>query len=223
MARPDAAELEERAAKLRALLEREPDDATTWFTLGRTLLDLARWSDAADAFRHALARDPRYTAAHRDLGRALLEAGEVAEAARVLRGALDLANERGDLQTGREMETFLRRAERILGVPPQADRPAKPARKAPTAATRAGDPEAKALYRQGFEHFANDRFDEAIALYEQALARDPELAIAWNGLSLAHRQKGDLDAAIEAGRRLIWSPTTPSATRTSPSSTCAVA
>ena len=47
------------------------------------------------------------------------------------------------------------------------------------------------------------RFPEAIALYEQALALDPELAIAWNGLSLAHRQKGDMDAAVEAGRRLI--------------------
>ena len=71
------------------------------------------------------------------------------------------------------------------------------------AAPRAENPEAKALYRRGFDHFANDRHDEAIALYEQALRLDPELAIAWNGLSLAHRQKGDLEAAIDAGRRLI--------------------
>jgi tetratricopeptide (TPR) repeat protein len=203
MARPDPAELEERATKLRALIERDPDDATTWFTLGRTLLDLSRFTEAVDAFRHALARNPRYTAAHRDLGRALLEAGEVAEAARVLRSALDLARESGDLQTAREMETFLRRADRILGLPPST--PAAPTREdaAPPAAERRDDPEAKALYRKGFDHFANDRFDEAIALYEEAIALDPELAIAWNGLSLAHRQKGDLDAAIEAGRRLI--------------------
>ena len=65
------------------------------------------------------------------------------------------------------------------------------------------NPEAKALYKRGFDAFANDRHDEAIALYEQALALDPELAIAWNGLSLAHRQKGDLSAAIEAGKRLV--------------------
>ena len=32
---------------------------------------------------------------------------------------------------------------------------------------------------------------------------DPGLAIAWNGLSLAHRQKGALDEAIAAGQRLI--------------------
>src|SRR5882672_11525093 len=117
MARADAAETEERVAKLRALLDRDPDDPTTWFTLGRAQLELAHHREAIDAFQHALARNPRYTAAHRDLGRALLEAGEVAEAARVLRSGIELARETGDLQTGREMETFLRRAEKILGVP----------------------------------------------------------------------------------------------------------
>jgi Flp pilus assembly protein TadD len=62
---------------------------------------------------------------------------------------------------------------------------------------------ARALYKQGFQHFANDRVDEAIACYHEAVAVDPDLAIAWNGLSLAFKQKGDLDAAIDAARRLI--------------------
>jgi tetratricopeptide (TPR) repeat protein len=210
MAHADAAETTERVAKLRALLDRDPDDPTSWFSLGRALLELSRWREAIDAFQHALARNPRYTAAHRDLGRALLEAGEVAEAARVLRSALPLAREAGDLQTGREMETFVRRAEKILGVQApegraqrgEAERSSE--RWIPdSAAQRVENSEAKSLYRRGFEHFANDRHDEAIALYQQALRIDPDLAIAWNGLSLAHRQKGDLEAAIEAGRRLI--------------------
>src|SRR5688572_18537072 len=210
MARADAAETLDRVAKLRALLDRDPDDPTTWFTLGRALLELSRWREAIDAFQHALARNPRYTAAHRDLGRALLEAGEVAEAARVLKNALPLARESGDLQTGREMETFVRRAEKILGVQApegraqrgEAERSSE--RWIPgSAPPRAENPAAKALYRRGFEHFANDRHDEAIALYEEALRLDPGLAIAWNGISLAYRQKGDLEAAIEAGRRLI--------------------
>ena len=201
MARAAIAEMEERAAKLRALLDRDPDDAASWFSLGRALLDLSRWREAIDAFGHALARNPHYTAAHRDLGRALLEAGEVAEAARVLRSALDLARETGDLQTGREMETFLRRAEKILGLPGAPTAPRAGA--ASPQGAHSHDPEAKALYKRGFDAFANDRHDEAIALYEQALRVDPALAIAWNGLSLAHRQKGDLAAAIEAGKRLV--------------------
>jgi superkiller protein 3 len=63
--------------------------------------------------------------------------------------------------------------------------------------------DARALYREGFQHFANDRVDEAIACYERAIEANPELAIAWNGLSMAFRQKGELDPAIEAARRLI--------------------
>lgn len=63
--------------------------------------------------------------------------------------------------------------------------------------------DARSLYREGFQHFASDRFDEAIDCYRRALELDPELAIAWNGLSLAHRQKGDIDAAVEAGKKLL--------------------
>ncbi len=63
--------------------------------------------------------------------------------------------------------------------------------------------DAKSSYQEGFQHFANDRLDEAIACYQRAVESDPTLAIAWNGLSMAHRQRGDLDAAIEAGRRLV--------------------
>ena len=63
--------------------------------------------------------------------------------------------------------------------------------------------DARALYKEGFDHFANDRLEAAIEIFQRALELDPELAIAWNGLSLAYREQGHLDAAIEAGHRLI--------------------
>ncbi len=63
--------------------------------------------------------------------------------------------------------------------------------------------EARNVYREAFQHFANDRLDEAIAGYRRAIEADPNLALAWNGLSMAYRNKGDLDAAIEAGRKLV--------------------
>ena len=63
--------------------------------------------------------------------------------------------------------------------------------------------DARALQREAFRSFASGRLDEAISRYREALAADPKLAIAWNGLSRALLQKGDLAAAIEAGRRLI--------------------
>jgi len=63
--------------------------------------------------------------------------------------------------------------------------------------------EARALYKQAFDAFVQGRLDEAVAGYWRAVAEDPGLAIAWNGLAMALAQQGDLDGAIEAGRRLV--------------------
>jgi len=203
----DRERLETRAAKLRELLAREPGDASSWFGLGRALLELWSSDEAVEAFRRAIAIDPDYTAAHRDLGRALLDTGDARSALHAFERAAALADHTGDLQTGNEARVFQRRAERALGIErekPEAsgEAPARAQRALAKSAAEGVTP-AHALYKEGFAHFANDRIDEAIALYQRALELDPELAIAWNGLSLAYRQQGDLDAAIEAGRRLI--------------------
>jgi tetratricopeptide (TPR) repeat protein len=63
--------------------------------------------------------------------------------------------------------------------------------------------DARTLYREGFQHFAEDRIDEAIDCYRRAVDAAPDLAIAWNGLSMTLRRKGDFDAAIEAGLKIV--------------------
>ena len=63
--------------------------------------------------------------------------------------------------------------------------------------------DARALYKQGFNHFAQDELEEAIGLYRQAIALEPTVAIAWNGLSIALAQRGDLTEAVEAAHKLI--------------------
>jgi uncharacterized protein HemY len=123
MSGPESAALEQRVGALRAFLKREPNDETAWYGLGRALLDLRRPGEAADAFRRALAAKPDYTAAQRDLGQSLLAAGESAAAAEAFRAGIALAEKTGDLQTGREMAVFLRRAERAAGA--KSDPPTK--------------------------------------------------------------------------------------------------
>jgi Flp pilus assembly protein TadD len=63
--------------------------------------------------------------------------------------------------------------------------------------------DARALCREAFQHFANDRLDEAVATYRRCVELAPDLALAWNGLSMALARTGDLDGAVEAGRRLV--------------------
>ena len=57
--------------------------------------------------------------------------------------------------------------------------------------------DARSLYKEGLKHLANDRIDEAVDCYRRATEAAPDLALAWNGLSLALKQKGDLDDSEE--------------------------
>lgn len=63
--------------------------------------------------------------------------------------------------------------------------------------------DARSLAKQAFDHLANDRLDEAVATYREALEADPTLPIAWNGLAMALAQQEDLDGAIEAAKKLV--------------------
>ena len=64
-------------------------------------------------------------------------------------------------------------------------------------------PDKEDLYDNAVDLFADDKFDEAIELYRQALALDPKFGDAAHGLALCYKSKGDLDAAIETMNQYI--------------------
>ena len=59
------------------------------------------------------------------------------------------------------------------------------------------------LCDEAVDCYAEDKFDEAIALYQQALEIDPGFEDAIHGLTMCYQAKGDLDAAIELTRRFL--------------------
>jgi tetratricopeptide (TPR) repeat protein len=59
------------------------------------------------------------------------------------------------------------------------------------------------LQREAFAQFVAGRLDEAAAGYRAALAADPSLTIAWNGLAMVLERQGNLDGAIEAAQKLV--------------------
>ncbi|HEU4343961.1 MAG TPA: tetratricopeptide repeat protein [Candidatus Binatia bacterium] len=58
-------------------------------------------------------------------------------------------------------------------------------------------------YNQGMEFFAQDKWEEAITAYERALEEDPHYADALHALAMTHAHQGNLDKAIEFGKKLI--------------------
>ncbi|HLH76910.1 MAG TPA: tetratricopeptide repeat protein [Candidatus Binataceae bacterium] len=61
----------------------------------------------------------------------------------------------------------------------------------------------EALYDQAVDCYAENDFEQAIALYRQALALDPEYEDALHGLTMCYQATGDLDSAIELTQRQI--------------------
>ncbi len=56
---------------------------------------------------------------------------------------------------------------------------------------------------EAVEAFADGNYDDAIALYNRALAADPAYGDAFTGLAMCHQAKGDIDAAIEVTKRYV--------------------
>lgn len=63
--------------------------------------------------------------------------------------------------------------------------------------------EAKSIYKEGFSLFVKGDSEGAAERYREAIAVDPDLAIAWNGLSIALAKLGDLESAVEAAQKLV--------------------
>ncbi len=106
--------LQREIARFRECVERDPDDSTSWVGLGRSLMAIGRTAEAVEPLRRAVELDPEDAAAHRDLGRSLLESDSPIEAAEIFARAIGLAEAAGDVETGHEIHTFLRRAEKRL-------------------------------------------------------------------------------------------------------------
>ena len=99
-------------AKLTQLLAQGRDNALLRFGLGQACLQDGDAAEAADHLRQAVTHDPRYSAAWKLLGKALAQQSRTDEAAAAWRQGLVVAQERGDSQSVKEMQVFLRRLER---------------------------------------------------------------------------------------------------------------
>ena len=64
-------------------------------------------------------------------------------------------------------------------------------------------PDKEELYDEAIDAYADDKFDEAIELYQKALEADPKYADAIHGMIMCYQAKGDLDTAIDLTKKYI--------------------
>ena len=102
----------ERIAQFKEVVELFPEDPVARFGLANAYLEAGQAEDAIREFKEILRLKPDYTAAHRGLGRALERAGRVEEAKAAYLTGIEVAARTGDLQTGKEMQVFLKRLEK---------------------------------------------------------------------------------------------------------------
>ena len=97
---------------LEKMLSAGREDALLRFSLGNACLGEDDAGAAVGHFRRAVELDPGYSAAWKMLGRALEAAGDRAGAMDAWRRGIEAAGARGDVQAGKEMGVFLKRAEK---------------------------------------------------------------------------------------------------------------
>jgi len=98
--------------RLEKLLAQGRDGALLRFGLGQACLQAGDAQAAARHLREAVVQDPRYSAAWKLLGKALRQLERAGEAGEAWRQGLVVAQERGDAQSAKEIQVFLKRLAR---------------------------------------------------------------------------------------------------------------
>lgn len=99
---------------LEAMLASGADNALLRFTLGSALFKQGDLHQAAEHLREAVRQDPEYSAAWKILGRTLQALDDPGSACRAFEQGIEAAERRGDKQAAREMQVFLKRAQKAI-------------------------------------------------------------------------------------------------------------
>lgn len=97
---------------LEKLLAKGVDNALLRFGLGKSYLDDGQPALAAEHLQKCLGFDPNYSAAWKLLGKACQAQGKIEETRQAWHNGLEVARQRGDKQTEKEMLVFLRKLDK---------------------------------------------------------------------------------------------------------------
>lgn len=99
--------------RLLAMLENGQDNAMLRFGLAQAYLQNDQAAESVEHFKRCLELDPAYSAAWKLLGKTLVELGDKQAAIETLNAGLAVAYEKGDKQAEKEMQVYLKRANKL--------------------------------------------------------------------------------------------------------------
>ena len=95
--------------KFEEMLETGQDNALIRFTMASAFMQHKKYDQAIEHLKKAIEHEPEYSAAWKLYGRCLFEMDKNEEAQNVYEKGLQIAQAKGDMQTVREIEVFLKR------------------------------------------------------------------------------------------------------------------
>ncbi|ALG67347.1 tetratricopeptide repeat protein [Beggiatoa leptomitoformis] len=100
-------------AGLEALLAKGQDNALLRLSLGNAYLQKQQVEIALIHYAQATQLDPSYSAAWKGYGKALAENQQIEEAIQAYTTGITVAEQKGDKQTMKEMQVFLKRLQKL--------------------------------------------------------------------------------------------------------------
>lgn len=95
--------------RLEKMLESGNDNLLLRFSLGKAYADMESYDQAISHLEQAIIFDPMHSSSWFWLGRAYYEHGKLDQAEEILNKAVQVASEKGDIQTTKMAQVFLRR------------------------------------------------------------------------------------------------------------------
>jgi tetratricopeptide (TPR) repeat protein len=104
--------MDSKIAAFEALLAQGQDNALLRYGLGNAYFQQKNWAVAITHYAKALVFDPEYSAVWKNYAKALVENQQIQEAIQAYTQGIVVAEKKGDKQTVKEMQVFLKRLQR---------------------------------------------------------------------------------------------------------------
>ncbi|MDD9985938.1 MAG: tetratricopeptide repeat protein, partial [Spirochaetaceae bacterium] len=184
---------EEGERILADVLERRSGDPASVHRVAETLRTWGRHEKAIASYRAALRADADFAPSYAGLGIALFQTERYEEAIEALQRALAL---QPDLSiAGSSLRVFLGRAAQRLGRPDAAEHFARAVRDDPS--------DYEALDHLASVRFGQERYQDALALYQTMTELDPDNAMTHSNLGAALFHLGRLEEALISVERAL--------------------